>query len=379
MESKLNLETKIPIELWKSIKTNYEKNNFTGSVLDAFHFLSDLIRTKSGVEGDGSALIGSAFGGAAPKIKINKLQSESELSAQKGLEQLLRGMYQVFRNPRSHEKITDNAEDSQVIIVFIGYIVRQIDLAKSQFSREEFLKRIFDPDFVPQERYAKLLVEEIPASKRLEVFLDIYRAKATGKVENLRYFFDALLPELNTDELEQVYRVISEELKTTDDEASIRVTLGALGRKTWQKISETAKLRIENRIIKSTKEGRHDLKSDRTRDGALGTWITTILPHMTLKEHAITAISDSIKSGNIERENYIFKYVFKHMTFLSTSLPGELEGIFIEKIESGNIRFLEALKNAYPWGRYGSDLEDAIENFQEAIPTFDPFDDDIPF
>jgi uncharacterized protein (TIGR02391 family) len=150
----VNLETKLPTELWESVRTNYEKRNFTGAILDAFYFLSDLLRKKSGAEGDGASLIGQALGGVSPKIKLNKLQSESEWNAQKGIEQLLRGFYQAFRNPRSHEKTADTEEDAQILIDFIGYLVRQIDQAKAQFSRQDFLKRVLDPDFVPQKRYA---------------------------------------------------------------------------------------------------------------------------------------------------------------------------------------------------------------------------------
>ncbi len=208
----MNLETILPAELWEAVRVNYEKRNFTGAILDAFYFLSDLLRKKSGAEGDGAALIGQALGGATPKIKLNRLQSESEWNVQKGLEQMLRGFYQAVRNPRSHEKATDSEEDAQVLIVFIGYLVRQIDQAKSQFSRADFQKRVLDPDFVPQQRYAQLLVDEIPAGQRLEVFLDVYRAKETGKPEHLCYFFSVLLAQLADDERRQAYEVLSEEL-----------------------------------------------------------------------------------------------------------------------------------------------------------------------
>jgi Protein of unknown function (Hypoth_ymh) len=107
---------------------------------------------------------------------------------QKGIEQLLRGFYQAFRNPRSHEKVADTQEDAQVLIMFIGYLVRQIDQARAQFSCQDFLKRVIDPDFVPQKRYAELLVADIPIGQRFEVFLDVYRSKNEWKPENLRHF-----------------------------------------------------------------------------------------------------------------------------------------------------------------------------------------------
>jgi Protein of unknown function (Hypoth_ymh) len=66
----VNLETNLPTELWEAIRINYEKRNFTGAILDGFYFLSDLLRNKSGIEGDGAPLIGQALGGSSPKIKL---------------------------------------------------------------------------------------------------------------------------------------------------------------------------------------------------------------------------------------------------------------------------------------------------------------------
>ncbi|MHC8296333.1 TIGR02391 family protein [Pseudomonas sp. LB3P58] len=329
----MNLETNIPAELWASIRTNYEKRNFTGAILDAFHFLSDLIRKKSGSEGDGAALIGTALGGATPKIKLNKLQSESEWNVQRGMEQLLRGIYQTFRNPRSHEKTADSEEDAQIIIIFLGYIVRQLDLAKSQFSREDFIKRILDPDFVPQARYSELLVEEIPTSQRLETFLDVYRAKNSGKIDNLRHFFNALLPKLSDDERAQAYEVISEELKIADDEATIRVVIGTLGKTCWKNLHETARLRIENRLIRSVKEGKYNAKQKRVRDGSLGTWIISIFSQISLKQEALRAISDSLESSSTEREDYILKYIFSSMASLSDTFPFGYDDLFTSKLK----------------------------------------------
>ncbi|MBX8471144.1 TIGR02391 family protein [Pseudomonas sp. RIT778] len=374
----MNLETKIPTDLWTLTRTNYEKRNFTGAILDAFHYLSDLIRKKSGLEGDGAPLIGSAFGGASPKIKLNKLQTESERNIQKGMEQTLRGIYQTFRNPRSHEKISDTDEDAQIIIIFIGYIVRQLDLAKSQFSREDYLKRILDPDFVPQVRYAELLVDEIPANQRLETFLDVYRAKTAGKIEHLKYFFNALIPKLSSDQINQAYEIISDELKTADDETTLRIIIGSLGGKCWAHLQETARLRIENRLIRSIKDGKYDTNLNRVRDGSLGTWIVSILPQISLKKEALRAISDSLHSDNAEKEDYIIRYILSSMIHLSDSLPFGFDILFTEKIKNGDERFYDAT-DVMPWKDWSEELTEAVNNFEAVEPTYEPFIDDIPF
>ena len=85
----MNLKTHISQQLWLAISNTYESENYSHAILDAAHYLSDVLREKTGVDGDGQSLVGKALGGQAPILRINKLQTESERNTQKGLEQIL--------------------------------------------------------------------------------------------------------------------------------------------------------------------------------------------------------------------------------------------------------------------------------------------------
>lgn len=294
---------------------------------------------------------------------------------------MLRGFYQAVRNPRSHEKTTDTEEDAQVLIVFVGYVVRQIDQAKAQFSRADFLKRVIDPDFVPQERYAKLLVDEVPNGQRLEVFIDAYRAKETGKPEHLRHFFSVLLSQLSAEELTQVYEVISEELRTAEDETTIRLIIGSFDGSVWPHIDEAARLRIENRLIRAVREGRYNTKQNSCRGGALGTWATGLLPHFTLKQEFLRAVSDKLRSNSPEEEDYVFRYLFGSLRSLADSMPSTIESTIRARLQKGDGRFHDAMIFSCPWDikTYTPELTKAIDEFKEAQPSFNNLDDDIPF
>src|SRR5436190_19861703 len=130
----MNLETVIDSSLWIEIRQNYEAARYTDAIKDAIFFLIELIREKSNLEADGVALVGQAFGGANPKIKVTKLESQSDKDIQAGTEAILRGIYQSVRNPRSHEKYSDSKDDGDAIIVFIDYPVRVINKSRAVFS-----------------------------------------------------------------------------------------------------------------------------------------------------------------------------------------------------------------------------------------------------
>lgn len=377
----MNLETRLPKALWEAVRANYEKRNFTGAILDAFYFLSELLRNKSGTEGDGASLIGQALGGAAPKIKLNRLQTESEWNIQKGMEQLLRGFYQSVRNPRSHDKVADSEDDAQTLIIFVGYLIKQIDQAKAQFSRPDFVTRVFDPDFVPKERYAELLVAEIPARARLDIFLDLYRENERWKSIHMRIFLKVFLRSLDEDEIRQICEVISEDLKTSDSESTIRATLGALPPDLWPRVSEAARLRVENKLVRSVREGRYDSVTKRCRGGTLGTWATNIFGVMSLKEEMIDAITAKLRSNSAEERGYVFQYIFRDMKELSQTIPPRIASALRIRLKAGDTDVHENLFFSSPWEKSGwpDDLTKAFSSFQATEPTKNFDDDDIPF
>ena len=377
----MNIQSRLPAELWESIRSNYEQRNFTASILDAFYYLSELLRNKSGAEGDGATLIGQALGGATPRIKLNKLQTESELNVQRGMEQMLRGLYQSIRNPRSHEKYADVEEEAQSIISFIGYIVRQIDQAKAQFSRADFVNRVLEPDFVPNNRYAELLVAEVPVRARLDVFFDLCREIQHWKLENMRIFLKVLLGAMKDDEIAQACNVVTQDLETSQTEDYIRFMVGSFPIDLWHRIGEAARLRVENKLIRSVREGRYDSKDSRCRAGGLGTWSPRIFESFILKEEMIAVIGSKICAQSVEEREYVFRYLFNSAFKISHEMPEWIAKALITRLKAGDIQVHTELDFLPPWAesKWPKALKEAFVAFEEAEPSNNEMDDDIPF
>lgn len=377
----MNLETRLPEALWEALRANYERRNFTGAIIDAFLFLSELLRNKSGVEGDGAPLIGQALGGLAPKIKLNRLQTESERNVQQGIAELLRGLYRGIRNPRSHDKFADPEDDAQTIIMFLGYLVKQIDQAKAQFSRPDFVRRVLDPDFVPQERYAALLVSDIPPRARMDVFLDLYRETENWKPEHMRIFLKALLEQLSEDEIRQIFEVITDDLKTSDTESIIRAVLRSFPTDLWPNIGEAARLRVENKLIRSVRDGRYESSAGRCRGGSLGTWSTGIFAVMTLKDEMIGVIASKLRSSVAEERAYVSEYLFNSLKDLSRTVPARIASALCSRLKAGDSDIYDQLEFVPPWNEniWPEELKTAYSSFQAAEPSKDFDDDDIPF
>lgn len=74
----MSLAGSIDERLWLAIQASYEAGDYSSAILDCVFYLSELIRNKSGLDTDGNSLVGDAFGGANPIIKVNSLHTESE-------------------------------------------------------------------------------------------------------------------------------------------------------------------------------------------------------------------------------------------------------------------------------------------------------------
>jgi uncharacterized protein (TIGR02391 family) len=313
----MNLQTSISKSLWESINTTYVSGNYSHTILDAIHHLSNVIREKSGCDGDGAQLIGQVFGGDSPRLKINKFQTQSEKDEQKGIENILRGLYIGIRNPRSHEKIDDSQLTADSIICFIDYLVLLIDNSEEPFVISNFLKRVFDPDFVDDERYIRLLVNEIPSIRLFDTLIALYRGKSSGNVYHVGKVIKELLTRISVDQTKQFLTILANELNTISDETEIRYNLYIIPISLWMQIQEAPRIRIENRVIKAIEKGTEDF--DQIRDGALATWARELFPFFILKEKAGDAFITKLESDNLFEENYVLCFFFRQLPIVITN------------------------------------------------------------
>ena len=379
----MNLETRLDPRLWDAIRASWTARNYSASIIDSVFFLSELMREKTGLESDGASLVSQAFGGKTPKLKVNRLQSESDWNVQKGLEQLLRGFYQAIRNPRSHEKHSDTPEDAEAIIAFVNYIVRVIDQSKTPFTKEEFLRRVFDPDFVEDSRYATLLVEEIPPRQRFDIFIDAYRAKESGRVSALKYFFAALLDVLSDEEKAKIHQVVSEELKTTDSDETIAYAIQILPADCWPKYSEVARLRIEHKLLKSMQRGKYDSERSERISGHLGILIRIVVDHLTAREDFVRTMYIALEYGERFGQDYVLQYFVPSLDSWFDDPPASLVRVLKAGIEEGDKHFNDAVDSMLMFSSSGpwyDALKKSLESFSEKDEgPIKIEDDDLPF
>jgi uncharacterized protein (TIGR02391 family) len=384
----MNLETSLEPRLWETVRASWEARKFTNAILDAIYMLSDVIRERSGLEGDGVPLIGAAFGGSSPKLKVNRLQTESEQNMQRGVEALLRGLYQAIRNPRSHGASQDDERDAAALLLFVDYLLRVVAKSGSPFSLTAFVGRILDPDFVPNERYSTLLVKEIPANRRLVTCREVFARRSQVDGDKVAFFFRVILGVMSAEETAELCEVISEELRQTDDDDTIRFVLQAFPAEFWPRLDEVARLRIENKLIRSVADGKWEARQRRCNGGALGTWAGRIIQHFTLMQELWRTLANKLRSSDVEQQDYVFQYFTAHAPNCFDDPPHHLVWAVKEGLKAGDSRY----KNAVDVWLVLRQEDDAWRKaFAAAQASFTPAaapgetaepeisDDDIPF
>lgn len=113
--------------------------NYFHAVLEATKSISQKIREKTGLVGDGADLVDPVFSIARPLLAINSLQTDSDQSEHKGFANLLRGMFGTFRNPTAHApklvwKVSE--QDALDLLSLVSYVHRRLDSAiRTTFPR----------------------------------------------------------------------------------------------------------------------------------------------------------------------------------------------------------------------------------------------------
>lgn len=109
------------------------QENYFHAVFEATKSVADKIRDKAEIDGDGAELVDRAFGIGEQKMPIlafNSLRTETELSEHRGLMNLMKGMFGVFRNVTGHApkvKWPISEKDALDLLTIVSYIHRRLD------------------------------------------------------------------------------------------------------------------------------------------------------------------------------------------------------------------------------------------------------------
>ncbi|MFE6798101.1 TIGR02391 family protein, partial [Paenibacillus chitinolyticus] len=219
-----------------------------------------------------------------------------------------------------------------------------------------------------------LLVDEIPIRQRTGIAIAVILQRKKGDIYNLGYFIEALFDKLEDIEIFQVYKVISEELKYTDSDESIRTILHIVPAKYWNKVDKVVKIRIENLLFENVKSGKYDTSNKKCRFGSLGTWIKTehLLNFEDINQWT-TMIVDKLRNGDVEEKAYIQTYLWNIICEANKeNINYSLKYYFSEGLKNenkeivGKLEFQIMFEEHHPWWKV---FEEELKKYPEILNT----------
>ena len=119
-------------EVFKYCRSELLEENYFHAVLEAVKGIAERIRQLSSLGTDGAELVNQVFSTKNPILAFNSLQTETEVSEQKGIANLLIGVFGAIRNPTAHApKVVWAMPEQDAIDVFslLSYVHRKLDNA----------------------------------------------------------------------------------------------------------------------------------------------------------------------------------------------------------------------------------------------------------
>jgi len=350
----MKIDIRIREDLWKAIEAHYERNDFTEAVRDAVFHMSEVLREKGGIEDkDGTKLIDTALLGSNPAILVNKNETTTEKDFQQGIGFAFKGIMQSVRNLLSHESFQYTQEEAETLILYINFLLNQVDKSGGSTKIDSVIELLLDDDFTDTQEYAELLLKEVPLKKRYDLLLELYQMRAKLPQNRLSYFLALLYASLTKAAKGDFVRVVSSSLMRCKDDKELRMYCHYFMKDTYSEIDKLAQLRLENMMIKSIECGKVEYRLDEDNNevagcnakGSLGTWISNVdkLNLLSNKDAIIQKLWEGLISNDSEQENYVFEY-FKNIVFDSSlQLTQRQINHLRNRLKSGDKRYSDAL------------------------------------
>ena len=121
-------------EILKYCDEELLKENYFHAVLEAVKGVAQRLREMTGLTTDGADLVNEALSTKNPRIRLNSLTTDTEISEQKGISNMLVGVFGAIRNPTAHApKILWPMPEQDAVDIFgiLSYVHRKLDNASA--------------------------------------------------------------------------------------------------------------------------------------------------------------------------------------------------------------------------------------------------------
>lgn len=328
-------------DLWQAIQKHYEAEDYTEALRDASFLMKDILQVKSGeYDKDNAKLVDAVLSGQDPVLKINNFSTQTEKDMQNGIALSVKGIFMHVRNPISHEKISYTQEDTNAILMYINYLIRQIDQSGGLSLIEEWLPLVQKESFTDTEEYAKELIKEVPKKKVYELLEAIYEIRDDLPQWKLQFFIKELVGKLTQAEKTAFTNKLNVDLAQVEGDYKLSMFFHYFAEHFYLSLKKVVRLRIEDIILQGICNG--ELVKDKVTGeySSVATWANRFINSFDTKEKCKQALYNKVLENEKQRA-YTLKYFYDYVNLGDEKV--------LDAMEDQLKRRLQWDKNAYEY------------------------------
>lgn len=381
-------------DFYKAIKIHYEQGDYTEALRDAMFFVKDLLQEKSGlVDKDNTKLIEAALLGKNAAIKINKYETESEINFQEGVGFALKGLVMHLRNPISHERIEYSEQDADAQLLYINYLINQIDKSSGRQLITDWLQYLHKSDFTSSKEFAQELIKELPKKQQYDLLISIWRERSSFEPKSINRFIDELVSKLSSQEKTSFVNMMNSELINCCGDNDLSMMFNFFAKHFYGSLKKIVKLHIEDIIKKGINNGTFINKKSIGINAATATWAIDYIDDFVAKEDVVKCIRQRFLFSE-EASDYIQRFFGKYVDLKDIAVLNELKAAIKNRLKHG-VKFAYDIIDSYkfeyslsdePWEESNiyNEFSEEIHLYEQQleakkIQKLSDDDDDLPF
>jgi uncharacterized protein (TIGR02391 family) len=111
----------------------FNDGHYASAILEAYKTLNNMVKEKSGLQGDGQDLMARAFNERDPSLLLNGLSTQSEKDEQMGFRFIFMGAMAGIRNPKAHDNVVQRSPMRTLqYLALADLLATRIDEAKER-------------------------------------------------------------------------------------------------------------------------------------------------------------------------------------------------------------------------------------------------------
>lgn len=312
-------------DLYKAIKNHYEQGDYTEALRDAMFFVKDLLQEKSGlVDKDNTKLIEASLLGKNAAIKINKYETESEVNFQEGVGFALKGLVMHLRNPISHDRIEYSEQDADAQLLYINYLINQIDKSSGRQLVTDWLEYLQSKSFTSSKLFAQELIKELPKKQQYDLLVTIWRERVSFESNSINHFIDELVGKLSNQEKTNFVNIMNSELINCSGDKELSMMFHFFAKHFYLNLKTVVKIHIEDIVRKGIENGLYVNDKTVGTNSACATWANKCIESFTTKDEVVKTIRNRFLY-NENASKYIQKFFSSYVNLEDEKILKELK------------------------------------------------------